>query len=576
MARVIPHLPRVLPSSNWNLALLLERQASKRGERLAVLFEDRTYTWREVDQEVNRTARAFLNLGIGRGDTVALLMDNRPEFLFAITALNRIRAAGALINTNVSGGPLAHALRIAEPRLILAGAEHGKKLEDLGHEFGRLCAGEIYIQHDGENTNSDPFLSFDEKLKNESVTPMDPRPQPSAMDRFGFIYTSGTTGLPKAAIITNQRVMGPGALLGRGIFGMTEDDVLYLTTPLYHSVGMYVGWSSALTTGATVALRRRFSASNFWQDVRRFQATVFVYIGELCRYLLNQPPEPLEREHSLRLAGGNGLRPDIWSEFQERFKIPLIREYYGATEGASMCVNMTGKPGMVGRLTPGSAILRCDLESGEPWRDEDGFCQALGPGEIGLLVGPISNVAPFDGYADQEASEKKRLRNVFKTGDCFFNTGDLLQRHPNRWLSFADRVGDTFRWKGENVSTNEVAEIVNRAPGVLESNVYGVRVPFADGRAGMASIHHDANFEIETFGQFVVDSLPSYMRPHFVRLQTQMRITVTFKHQKVGYREEGYDPSRITDPLYLLEGARYIPLDREVYVSLQGGKRRVG
>jgi len=566
----------MLPSSHWNLARLLERQVSRRGQRVAVLFEDRSYTWEEVDQEVNRAARAFLHLGIGKGDTVALLMDNRPEFLFAITALNRIRAAGALINTNISGSPLAHAIRIAEPRMIVAGAEHENKLKDLGQDIDSLCTGDIYIQSDGESSNSDPFLSFDERLEAESAARLEPRPQPSAMDRFGYIYTSGTTGLPKAAIITNQRVMGPGAALGRGVFNMTADDVLYLTTPLYHSVGIYIGWSSALTTGATLALRRRFSASNFWDDVQRFQATVFVYIGELCRYLLNQPPHPLERTHSLRLAGGNGLRPDIWSEFQDRFKIPLIREYYGATEGASMCVNMVGKPGMVGRMMPGNAILRCDLETGEPWRGEDGFCQALGPGETGLLVGPISKIAAFDGYADQEASEKKRLRNVFKTGDCFFNTGDLLQLHPNRWLSFADRVGDTFRWKGENVSTNEVAEIINRAPGVLESNVYGVRVPSADGRAGMASIHHDADFNIEAFGQFVVDALPSYMRPHFVRLQKEMRITVTFKHQKVDYREEGYDPSRIADPLYLLEGTQYIPLDHEVFASLQGGERRIG
>jgi acyl-CoA synthetase (AMP-forming)/AMP-acid ligase II len=575
VARVAPHAPRFVPGAPWNPARLLEQRAREQGGRPALLFEDRRYTWGQLDAEVDHAARTFRELGIREGDVVVLLMDNRPEFLFAILGLNRLRAGGALINTNVTGLALAHAVRIAEPVAVLAGAEHREKLEAVLPELAGLAKDRVWIQRDGDDDAVGGFRSFDELLAGQSDRPLPDRPQPRADDRFGYIYTSGTTGLPKAAVVKNQRVMMPGAFLGRAVFEMTAQDVVYVTTPLYHSVGMYIGLGSTLASGAAMALRRKFSASRFWDDVCRFDATVFVYIGELCRYLLNQPVHPDERRHRLRVAGGNGLRPDIWEAFQSRFGIPLIREYYGATEGTSMTVNFDGRPGMVGRMLPCNHLLRCDLETGEPWRGPDGRCQALGAGETGLLVGRISAAVPFDGYADREATQKKVLTDVFKPGDRFFNTGDLLTLHEGRWLSFADRVGDTFRWKGENVSTNEVAEVLNGAPGVLETNVYGVQVPGSDGRAGMASVHCDESFSIDEFAAFVTRELPGYMRPYFVRLQHEMRITGTFKHQKVDYRREGYDPSTVADPLYFLERDRYVPLDAALYASLQDGSREL-
>lgn len=576
VARLLPYVPRLLPGAAWNPARLLSEQAATHGDKVALLFEDRTYTWSEIDREVDRTALAFRKSGIGEGDVVTLLMDNRPEFLFAITGLNRLRAGGALINTNITGTALAHAIRIAEPKAILVGAEHAVKLAGVLGEIESITTDDVSVQSDGHDHEPCAFASFDDRLAALGDERLGPPPTPVVSDRFGYIYTSGTTGLPKAALITNQRVMAPGAGLGRGVFELTPDDVLYVTTPLYHSVGMFIGWSAALTTGAAIALRRRFSASRFWEDVKRFRATVFLYIGELCRYLLNQPKHPDERRHRLRIAGGNGLRPDIWQEFQSRFRIPLIREYYGATEGATMCINMTGKPGMVGRLLPGSCLLRCDPETGEPYRGPDGHCEVVGPGETGLLVGEITISSPFDGYADREATKKKIFENVFKDGDAYFNSGDLLTLHDDRWLSFADRVGDTFRWKGENVSTNEVAEILNGARGVLESNVYGVQVTGSDGRAGMASVNHDDHFDLAAFARFVIREMPGYMRPQFLRLQRDMKITVTFKHQKVEYRREGYDPSKVADPLYFLDGEHYVPLDAALYASLQNGTRRVG
>jgi acyl-CoA synthetase (AMP-forming)/AMP-acid ligase II len=573
IARILPHAPHFLPASPWSPARLLEQRARELGSATALLFEDRRYTWSEVDREVDRAARAFREMGVARGDVVALLMDNRPEFLFAIMGLNRLRAGGALINTHIGGAALAHAVRIARPMAMLVGAEHRAKLELALPDVADLAKDRVYVQRDADETRLGGFRSFDELLASRAGGSPGERPRPRADDRFGYIYTSGTTGLPKAAIVSNLRVMLPGAALGRVVFELTPKDVVYVTTPLYHSVGMYIGWGGALTTGAAVALRRKFSASKFWEDVHLFEATVFVYIGELCRYLLNQPEHPQERDHRLRLAGGNGLRPDIWEAFQARFRIPLIREYYGATEGTGMIVNMTGRPGMVGRLMPGNHLLRCGLETGEPWRGPDGRCQALGPGGTGLLVSRITPAAPFDGYADREATAKKVLTDVFRPGDRYFNTGDLLTLHEDRWLSFADRVGDTFRWKGENVSTNEVAELLNGAPGVLETNVYGVKVPGSEGRAGMASVHCDESFAIEELSRFVVRELPGYMRPYFVRLQREMRITGTFKHQKTDYRREGYDPSRVKDPLYFLDGERYVPLTPELHAAIQDGSR---
>ena len=575
VSRVARHAPLLRPGAPWNVARLLEVRGRKDGDRPAIRFEDQCFTWSEVDREVNRTARAFQELGIQQGDVVALLMDNRPEFLFAVTALNRLRAAAALINTNISGTALVHAIKIAEPVAILAGQEHHEKIEAVVPELEPLSKDHVFIQGEGGNNEPGGFRCFDEQLAHQGHENLHEVPKPHIDDLFGYIYTSGTTGLPKAAVVLNKRILNPGAMMGRGILALEPEDVVYITTPLYHSVGMYLGWGATLTSGACLALRRKFSASKFWDDVHTFGVTAFVYIGELCRYLLNQPEHPLERQHRLRIVGGNGLRPDIWEEFKQRFQIPLIREYYGATEGNNMSINLTGRPGMVGRLQMGSALIRCDAETGEPYRSADGRCERVKVGETGLFVAKINAAIPFDGYADKSATQKKILEHVFKQGDRYFDSGDLLVLHEDKWLSFADRVGDTFRWKGENVSTNEVAEILNGAPSVLETNVYGVQIPGTDGRAGMASVNCRPEFSIEEFARFSNANLASYQRPIFVRLQNEMRLTVTLKHQKVDYRREGYDPSRANDPLYLLDGDRYVELTGEIFTQIQEGKRKI-
>lgn len=571
--RLAPCAPSFLPSGKWSAARLMEQQARDNADHLAVVFKDRSYTWRQANAETDRWANFFESRGIGAGDSVALLMDNRPEYVFALLGLGRIHAVAALINTNITGKGLTHAIQISNACACIVGSEHAGKLHEVHETLENVPSEMIFEQ--AESVPTDTFPSANLLLANFPTE----RPQPPTLPRgdapMCYIYTSGTTGLPKAAIIKNSRWFSASAMFGRGLLELSPKDINYVPLPLYHSTGMFAGLGSSLMTGATLALRTKFSASNFWSDIRQFEATSFVYIGELLRYLLNQPASSEDTHHKVRVITGNGLRPDIWTTFAERFQIGEIREFYGATEGNAPTVNLENRPGMVGRLGLGQSILRCDLATGDVLRNPDGFCEKVDVGETGLLVAQISTTTPFDGYADKAATEKKILHDAFAKGDRSFNSGDLITLHENWWISFADRVGDTFRWKGENVSTNEVAEVLNDAPGVLESNVYGVLVPGADGRAGMASLNCREDFSLEDFSSFVMAKLPGYQRPYFLRLQQDMRITGTFKHQKVDYRKEGFDPSLIQDPLFFLDGSQYLAVDHEVFSSLQEGTRKL-
>jgi len=577
-ARLVPVLPKLLPKAEWSISRFLDQRAKKNERDEAIRFLDQRYTWREVDDQVNRYAHAFQAIGIQPGDAVPLLMDNRPEYLFAMTALSRVGAISALINTNVTGKALAHAIRVCDPQRMVVGTEHAAKVREVLDDdanFDSLSADQIFEQRDEEFPDSVGFGSLDDLLADQPDGRPSNLPTPRGEDTMSYIYTSGTTGLPKAAIIRNFRYIQGAATFAKVVTDSKPSDVVYMTLPLYHSTGMAAGWGHVLQTGACIALRRKFSASKCWDEIEECGATILIYIGELCRYLLNQPVRPSERRHKLRVATGNGLRPDIWNEFQERFGVPMIKEFYGATEGNAALVNLTGEPGKIGRLRGGLAILRCDAETGKPIRNAAGFCENIAEGESGLLVARVSKAMQFHGYIDRKASDKKILNGVFKEDDRWFDSGDLIGLGENGWLSFVDRVGDTFRWKGENVSTNEVAEILNGAPGVRESNVYGVQVPGADGRAGMASINCDDSFSVDSLAEFVVANLPVFQRPYFIRLQRDMRITGTFKHQKVDYRREGFDPAKVDDPLFLLDGDKFVPLDRSVYEALESGERKL-
>jgi len=570
---------RMRPGSPWTLTKLLAERVQAAPNDLALSYLDRRYTWHELDQEANRWAHTLLDEGVRPGDVVALMMDNRPEYLFAVHGLGKIGAAPALINTNLTGSPLAHAVNVGRARKVLTGDEHAASIEEVIGELETLDDERpvlVHVEHDSQRRPGGGE-SVNEAVLSAHTGPPHAAFESNALSLYCYIYTSGTTGLPKAAVISHRRAMVAGWGMAHMMMELEPSDVIYVALPLYHSSAMFLGWSAALNTGASLALRRKFSVTHFWDDVRKFGASHFIYIGELCRYLLNGAPGPDDRNHHVRCAVGNGLRPDIWGEFQTRFGIPDVREFYGATEGTAALMNRTGEPGMVGKLGLGMVLIKCDSETGDPIRDVSGHCTRVSPGEIGLLLGPISKTTSFDGYVDESASKKKVLTGVFKKGDQYFNTGDLLQLHEGKWLSFADRVGDTFRWKGENVSTNEVAEVCNGAAGILESNVYGVQVPGTDGRAGMAALHIDAGFDMSAFAGHVKKNLPGYQRPLFVRLLGgDMQTTGTFKHQKVRYRNEGFDPSAIDDELFWFDGDAYQPLDQAAFDALGRGDLKLG
>jgi fatty-acyl-CoA synthase len=408
----------------------------------------------------------------------------------------------------------------------------------------------------------------------------------TAGDDLFYIYTSGTTGLPKAARFSHAKFASTGSI--SAIAGFGRNDTMYIALPLYHSAGGGMGVSTTLGAGGTLALRGKFSASQFWDDIRRFEATAFQYIGEFSRYLLNVPPNERDGEHKLKFAVGNGLRPDIWEEFRDRFRIPRIVEFYGATEGNLALLNLDGKVGSVGRMPPklifDARLVRYDVAADEYERDENGHCIECEPNEVGELIGAMptrkgDSKGRFEGYTSAEATEKKVLRNAFRDGDAWFRSGDLLRCDEQGYFYFVDRIGDTFRWKGENVSTQDVAESLGRFPGLDMVNVYGVEVEGQDGRAGMAGIAlaNPGSFDSAQFFAHVQQSLPAYAAPVFLRLLGDADVTGTFKLRKVDLQREGFDLAAVTDPLYVRDDAKgdYVQLTPELHRAIQSGSMRV-
>jgi fatty-acyl-CoA synthase len=334
-----------------------------------------------------------------------------------------------------------------------------------------------------------------------------------------------------------------------------------------------------------VVIRERFSAQHFWTDVVRWDCTLFQYIGELCRYLLHAEPHPREMDHRIRMCCGNGLRPDVWNGFKERFRLPQILEFYAATEGNLSLVNVEGMPGAIGRIPPflahrfPAALVQYDTEADAPVRDARGFCVRCGTNEVGEAIGPVlkdrSNVGSrFEGYTNEQAGEKKILRGVFEPGDAWVRTGDLMRRDERGYFYFVDRIGDTFRWKGENVATSEVSEAICGFPGIKEATVYGVTIPGAEGRAGMATIVTDGGLDLAAFRTHLVDRLPAYARPLFLRVRDDLEVTATFKHTKSALMREGYDPVAIDDALYFNDRERqaFVRVDQSLYDRIQSGE----
>lgn len=573
--RALQMTARIEDEPRRTLAVAFDDVAAMRGDATALLSARENFSFRELAERANRYARWALAHRLEKGDAVCLLMDNRADYVAIWLGLTRVGVVVALLNTNLPKASLAHCVRAAKARHIIVGAEHHDACANAFSDAGLALA----VHKHGEGMGV-------EGLSGAPLTESEAR-DVTLDDRALYIYTSGTTGLPKAAIVTHRRVMN-WCLWFAGLANIGPDDRMYNCLPMYHSIGGVVAVWSVLLAGGSVVLRKHFSASRFWDDVVALDCTLFQYIGELCRYLVNTPPCEAETKHRLRLCIGNGLRLDVWKRFEARFHIPRILEFYAATESNFSLYNVEGEPGAIGRVPAflahrfQTAIVEFDIEREQAARDDEGRCIRRGVDEIGEAIARIDTRtgetgSNFEFYSSRAESEKKILRDVFEPGDAWMRSGDLMRKDARGFYYFVDRIGDTFRWKGENVSTFEVARALFACPGVLDANVYGVAVAGYEGRAGMAALAVDASFDLAAFKRHIGVTLPAYARPIFLRLRERLEITETFKHKKQMLAAQGFDPRGIDEALWFAAPGRdtFVRLDAELYARIVAGAFRL-
>jgi fatty-acyl-CoA synthase len=550
------------PTAKTSIGKVFQDRAARYGDKLFIKFGDEQLTYREANETVNRYAAVLAARGVGHGDVVGVMLRNSPQSVLLMLAVVKCGAVAGMLNYHQRGKVLAHSIGLLGARAVVAETD---LIEPIG-ESGADTTGLMTV----------------DQLQQLAATAPTTNPATTAAvlakDKAFYIFTSGTTGMPKASVMTHYRWLR--ALAGFGGLGMrlTTDDTLYCCLPLYHNNALTVALSSVLNSGSTLALGKSFSASKFWDDVIRYDATAFVYIGEVCAYLLNQPPKPTDRKHRVRVIAGNGLRPAIWDEFTNRFGIARVCEFYGASEGNTAFLNVFNLDKTTGICPSPIAFVEYDDESGEPKRDQAGRVHKVKTGQPGLLLSKVSSFQPFDGYTDKAATEKKLVRNAFKDGDVWFNTGDLMRSQGFGHAAFTDRLGDTFRWKGENVATTEVEAAVSTDSQVEECTVFGVEVPGAGGRAGMVAIQlkDGEEFDGKALASAAYGHLPGYAVPLFVRVVESLAHTSTFKSQKVDLRKQGYDTAETgDDPLYVLAGRDegYVPFYDEYAGEVVDGKR---
>ncbi|HVU04859.1 MAG TPA: AMP-binding protein [Polyangiaceae bacterium] len=573
--RALRHtVPRLLTAKGDNDASVLKvvlENAKVDPFGLALEMGDERYTWSALDDKTSQVAHVLSAAGVRKGDVVALIATNSPLYLAIVWGVNRLGATTALVNSNLEGAPLSHAVRSSKARVVIVERKcepaFRSRLDLKDH------VEKVYTFNSGD---------FEERLA-EAPARAFPRVPMMANEDYVFIYTSGTTGLPKPCRVTHGRAVVAGSSFGPLFFGFKPGDKLYNVLPLYHSNALLLGVGGCILTRTPVAMRSSFSAKAFWEDVQRYNATAMIYIGELCRYLLNTPPSDAEVHNPIRVALGNGLRADVWEPFQKRFNIPEIREFYGATEAPGIIVNLSGRQGSVGRVPfrPLShmTIVRYDVDRDDYVRDSNGFCIECRTGEIGELLirlddEPRSAASEFRGYTDAGATEKKIVRNVFEANDRYYRSGDLMRYDEEDYFYFVDRIGDTYRWKGENVSTAEVADVLSKAPGVKETTVCGIQVPGMEGQAGLAAVVCENGFDAGSFWR-AAQELPSYAQPRFVRVMDAMATTATFKIQKVDLKKQGIDPVSQAGRVYLRQDDGYVPLTASLWDDVQHGRARL-
>ncbi|OBI41030.1 long-chain-acyl-CoA synthetase [Mycobacterium kyorinense] len=551
------------PTSKASIGKVFQDRAARYGDRVFLRFGDQQLTYAEANATANRYAAVLAARGVGHGDVVGIVLRNSPNAVLMMLAVVKCGAVAGMINYHQRGEVLAHSLGLLDAKVLVAESDLVDPISECGAP------------------GAEP-LTIEELERLAATAPTANPPSASAVlakDTAFYIFTSGTTGHPKASVMTHRRWLAALAAFGGLGLRLHSSDTLYSCLPLYHNNALTVAVASVINSGATLALGKKFSASQFWDEVIAYEATAFIYIGEVCRYLLNQPPKPTDRAHKVRLIAGNGLRPEIWEEFTTRFGIERVCEFYAASEGNTAFINIFNVPKTTGISPLPLAYVEYDPDTGAPLRDENGRVRRVPPGEPGLLISPVNKLQPFDGYTDPAASEKKLVRNAFREGDCWFNTGDVMNPQGMGHAAFVDRLGDTFRWKGENVATTQVEAALGLDSSVEESAVFGVEIPRTGGRAGMAAVklRDGAEFDGKALAGTLYKQLPGYALPLFVRVVESMEHTTTFKSRKVDLREQAYGPG-IEDPLYVLAGRDdgYVPFYDDYPDEVAAGKRPHG
>lgn len=566
-------------STPGSIAQLVQRQAAEYPNGVAILCEGQTLTWSELNKEANRIAGQLKAQGVGPGDCLSLFMQNRVGFVTTMLAIGKLGAVAGMINTNLTKQPLVHCINLINSSKCIFGEELTGALEEVRPEL-ELEDGKdfLYVADRGESPPPNWAITLDPADASRGEADPAESHKVTLGDKAFYIFTSGTTGLPKAAIMSSKRIL-PNARIGaESLLRIKRTDRMYNCLPLYHGTGLILGLATAFTVGASTVIKRRLSITSFWDDIRRNNCTSFVYIGEFIRYLMSAPPSHMDADNPVRTIVGNGLRPDIWHSFKNRFNIERIGEFYAASEGNGGFANVFNKDCTVGVSIAPVKLIAYDIAKDEIIRGADGFCQEVPEGEPGLLLIKVTSTSQYEGYTNREASEKKLLRDVFETGDLYFNSGDLMKTidvgfawgRPH--YQFVDRIGDTFRWKSENVSTTEVSDIVSQHPDVDFCIVYGVEIPGTDGRAGMAAIilaegRNLANMDLAGLSEHIRSNLPVYAQPIFIRILKELPTTTTHKLQKNKLQEDAFHLDQVPDDLLVLKpnSEQYVPLDADFY-----------
>ncbi|XP_061534567.1 long-chain fatty acid transport protein 1-like [Phycodurus eques] len=571
------------------IPVFFAKTVAQHPDKPALIYEPtgEVWTFRELQEQCHAVAHWALTQGWAEGDVVALYMESCLLLVALWLGLAMVGVEVALINYNLRLKSLQHCVSASRARALVFGGELTEAVfavrDSLHSDMVLFCNGG---QTGDERLGCLKAGNLDELLARTPKHPPSYTLNKTFSDRLFYIYTSGTTGMPKAAVVVHSRYYRIAAF-GFYAFGLRHDDVIYNCLPLYHSAGTIMGVGQSLLFGLTIVIRNKFSARRFWDDCVKHNCTVIQYIGEICRYLLAQPTHSSEGQHQVRVAIGNGLRPSVWEEFVRRFRIKRVGEFYGATECNCSLVNIDGKVGACGfnsRILPSFypiRLVRVQEDSRELLRDVQGLCIPCQPGEPGMLVGHINDKDPlrrFDGYADQDSTNQKIAHDVFKTGDSAYVSGDIMVMDDYGYMYFRDRCGDTFRWRGENVSTMEVEGVLSGLLGHTDVAVYGVCVPGVEGRACMAAIaHEEGQFDLDGFLSVVQKALAPYARPVFLRLMPAVDTTGTFKIQKMRLQKEGYKSQNSREKIYFLNSpvGRYEAVTDELYDSIMAGRVRL-